>query len=134
MSDAHVTEWIHSTGTQREPYISWLITESWMNRINLSPLASIRGVSKHLIDFLLRLFKMPTHQFRVPRVQEQTLQACDHRQVPHDHSRNFSLLSRIGSSVLYLAGIIFVFTIIIALVSALLAHLASIIVFILLPV
>src|SRR5438105_15181234 len=48
----------------------------------------------------------------------------------------FSLLSRIGSSVFYLGlgGIIFVFTIIIALVSAPLAHQASIIVFILLPV
>src|SRR5438128_11454218 len=95
--------------------------QSWMNRVDLSPLASIRGVSKHLISFLLRLFKMPTHQFRVPRVREQTLQACEHRQVPHDHSRNFSLFSRIGSSVLYLDEIIFVFTIIIAFVSAPLA-------------
>src|SRR5438105_8726244 len=43
-----------------------------MNRVDLSPLASIRGVSKHLIGFLLRLFKMPTHKFRVPRVREQT--------------------------------------------------------------
>src|SRR6266542_3631493 len=134
MRAAHVTEWIHSIRTQREPYIPWLITESWMNRIDLSPLVSIRGVSKHLIGFLLRLFKMPTHQFQVPRVREQTLQACDHRQVAHDHSRNFSLLSRIGSSVLYLGAIIFVFTVIIALVSAPLAHRACIIVFILLPV
>src|SRR6266540_3005102 len=134
MSAAHVTEWIHSVGTQREPYIPWLVTESWMNRIDLSPLASIRGVSKHLIGFLLRLFKMPTHKFRVPRVREQMLQACDHRQVPHDHGRNFSFLSRIGRSVFYLGGIIFDFMIIIALVSAPLAHRTSIIVFILLPV
>src|SRR5438105_14097691 len=134
MLAAHVTEWIHSIGTQREPYIPWLVTEFWMNRIDPSPLASIRGVLKHLIGFLLRLFKMPTHQFRVPRVRDQTLQACDHRQVPHDHSRNFSLLSRIGSSVLYPNGIIFIFTIIIALVSAPLAHRASVIVYILLPV
>src|SRR5436189_4528611 len=40
-----------------------------MNRIDLSPLASIQGVSKHLIGFLLRLFKIPTHQFRVPRFE-----------------------------------------------------------------
>src|SRR6266540_584286 len=134
MSAAHVTEWIHSVGTQREPYIPWLVTESWMNRVNLSPLASIRGVSKYLIGFLSCLFKMPTHKFRVPRVREQMLQACDHRQVPHDHCKNFSLLSHIGSSVLYLDGIIFVFMIIIALVSAPLAHRASVIVYILLPV
>src|SRR6266498_1071597 len=99
-----------------------------------SSLASIRGVSKHLISFLLHLFKIPTHQFQVPRVREQTLQACDHRHVPHDHSRNFPLLSRIGSSVLYLGAIIFIFTVIIAFVSAPLAHRACIIVFILLPV
>src|SRR5438128_11510624 len=89
MRAAHITEWIHSISTQCEPYIPWLITESWMNRIDLSPLATIRGVSKHLIGFLLCLFKMPTHQFRVPRVREQTLQACDHSQVPHDHSMIF---------------------------------------------
>src|SRR6266540_3732435 len=134
MSAAHVTERIHSIGTQREPYISCLFTESWMNGINLSPLASIGGVLKQLIGFVACLFKMPTHQFRVPRVREQTLQACDHRQVSHDHGRNFSLLSRIGRSVFYLGGIIFVFKIIIALVSARLAHRASIIVLILLPV
>src|SRR5438105_15181235 len=86
---AHVTERIHSVGTQREPYISCLFTESWMNGIDLSPLVSIGGVSKQLIGFVARLFKMPTHQFRVPRVREQTLQACDHRQVPHDYGRNF---------------------------------------------
>src|SRR5438128_9644065 len=134
MLAAHVTERIHSVSTQREPYISCLLTESWMNGIDLSPLASIGGVSKQLISFIARLFKMPTHQFRVPRVGEQTLQACDHRQVPHDHRRKFSLLSRIGSSVFYLGRIIFVFTIIIALVSAPLAHRASIILFILLLV
>src|SRR6266540_6436722 len=134
MSAAHVTERIHSIGTQREPFISCLFTESWMNGIDLSPLASIGGVSKQLISFVARLFKIPTHQFQVPRVREQTLQACDHRQVPHDHGRNFSLLSRIGRSVFYLDGIIFVFTIIIALVSAPLAHWAFIILFILLPI
>src|SRR6266540_5753324 len=134
MSAAHVTEWIHSVGTQREPYIPWLVTESWMNHVDLSPLASIRGVSKHLIGFLLCLFKMPTHKFRVPRVREQTLQACNHRQVPHDHGKNFSLLSHIGRSVFYLGRIIFIFTVIIALVSAPLAHRASIIVFVFLPV
>src|SRR5438105_7211999 len=69
-----------------------------------------------------------------PRVREQMLHACDHWQVPYNHSRNFSLLSRIGRSVFYLGGIIFIFTIIIALVSARLAHRASIIVSILLPV
>src|SRR6266540_7396462 len=134
MSAAHVTERIHSVGTQREPYISYFFTESWMNGIDLSPLASIKGVSKQLISFVARLFKMPTHQFRVPRVREQTLQECDHRQVPHEHGRNFSLLSRIGSSIFYLSRIIFVFTVIITLVSAPLAHWASIILFILLPV
>src|SRR6266540_3256301 len=121
MSAAHVTERIHSVGTQRKPYIPCLFTESWMNGIDLSPLASIGGVSKHLIDFVAHLFKMPTHQFRVPRVQEQTLQACDHKQVPHDHGRNFSLLSHVGSSIFYLGRIIFIFTVIITLVSAPLA-------------
>src|SRR6266542_4323110 len=134
MRVSHVTEWIHSVGTQREPYIPWLVTESWMKRVDLSSLASIRGVSKHLIGFLLRLFKMPTHKFRVPRVREQTLQACDYGQVPNDHGRNFSLLSRIGRSVFYLGGIIFVFTVIIVLVSAPLAHQAFIIVFVFLSV
>src|SRR6266540_564018 len=133
MSAAHVTERIHSVGTQQEPYISCLFTESWMNGIDLSPLTSIGGVSKKLIGFVARLFKMPTHQFRVPRVQEQTLPACDHRQVPHDHGRNFSLLSHIGRSVFYLGRIIFVFTVIMTLVSAPLAHRASIILFILFP-
>src|SRR6266540_6899331 len=115
----------HSTRT----YIPWLFTEFLMNGIDLSPLASIGGMSKLLIGFVVCLFKVPTHQFRVPRVREQTLQACDHRQVPHDHGRIFSLLSRIGRSVLYLSGINFIFTVIIALVSAPLAHRASIIVF-----
>src|SRR5438128_10759003 len=101
MLAAHVTERIHSVSTQREPYISCLFTESWMNGIDLSPLASIGGVSKQLISFVARLFKMPTHQFRVPSVQEQMLQACEHRQVPHDHGRNSSLLSRIVRCVLY---------------------------------
>src|SRR5438128_5539210 len=102
MLAAHVTERIHSVSTQREPYISCLFTESWMNGIDLSPLASIGGVSKQLISFVARVFKMPTHQFRVPRVREQMLQVCDHRQVPHDHGGNFSLLSGIGNSVFYL--------------------------------
>ena len=146
MCGAQVTERIHSISTQHEPYIPVLSFEIFILPINLSPLWTIDRVPK-LSILLVVLVKMPSHHFSVPRVRKQSPQSRDNWKVPHDHGRTSSLLCYIERTVfkflstirtllllLHVGGIIFVFTIIIALVPARITHWTSIKVFILFSV
>src|SRR5207244_644105 len=114
--------------------------------INLSPLRTIDRVPK-LSILLVALAKMPSHHFSVPRVRKESPQSRDNWKVPYDHGRTSSLLCPIGRTIfkflstirtllllLHVGGIIFVFTIIIVLVPARIAHRTSIEVFVLFPI
>src|SRR6266498_1546300 len=145
MCRAQVVERIHSISTQCEPYIPVLSSKISILPINLSLLRTIGRVSK-LSILLVALVKMPSHHFSIPRVRKQMPQSRDNWKVPHDHGRSSSLLYCIGRTIfkflstmgtlflLHVGRIIFVFTIIIALVPACIAHWTSIKVFILFSV
>jgi hypothetical protein len=85
------TKWIHSSDTKSKPYISTLRCKLWILKIKKILLSSIRRVSNLLIIFPT-LLKMPTHQFRIPRIGEHMFQMIDHWKVPHYQDNDFSIL------------------------------------------
>jgi hypothetical protein len=84
------TKWIHSIGTKNKSYISTHHSKLWILKVKKFSLSSIHRVSNLLIIFPM-LHRIPTHQFRIPRVGEHTFQTINQWKVPHYQGRNFSL-------------------------------------------
>jgi hypothetical protein len=87
---AALGKWIHSIGTQCEPYVPWFVSKILVCGIEILPLLGIGWMSKFSIVFAL-IRSMPTHKFCILRVYEQTPQPINHGELPHHQSRNPSL-------------------------------------------
>src|SRR6185369_2634287 len=70
MATALLTERIHAIRTYAEPYIPRIICKCWECSVYFSPLRPISGVSQHIV--LLTFFFVPSHQFSIRFVHEQT--------------------------------------------------------------
>jgi hypothetical protein len=87
MLAAYLIKCIHSISTQCEPNISWFIGKVSVVVIEILPRLPIGWMLKLPIVFVL-IRSMPTHNFGILRVSEQTPQSINDGNVPHHQSRN----------------------------------------------